>query len=972
MRSGLENSAFAARLRREIEGEVFFDALTRARYATDASIYQIMPVGVAFPKSESDVGVIARLAAEEKVPLIARGGGTSTAGQTVGEGLILDFSKYLHRLTFYDLRSMTCVVQPGMTLNALNAELMQHGVWFPVDIWSGSQATIGGMCGNNAIGMRSLRYGAMRDNVTAIDAVLADGSEALFGEVKDETFETVSAYARRDLTFELLQLGESYESLIRQAAKALPPTAGGYHLPALLPRDGPHNLASLLVGSEGTLALSKRIELKLQPLPRNWALGVCLFPSLRRALAAIADIAALKPSAIDVLDSSLFAEAALNPAHVRTVERYLRDAAGALVIVEFADDNQVENIRQIKVLSDMVAQRGSGARVIEAVGTELQRAVWDARDAALNAQFTAQAGRNLPFLEDCTVPFAEAVNFTDRIGDLLTRNGISYRWHGFAVEGGVSLRPLYSAGGLAGRTRIRALAEEITAAIRSMKGALSAGQGSGLARSEFADVIFGRSATAIFEDVKMLLDPELRLNPGKIVFAPRIDDPMLIRRRSNGTAAAVAASDLAPTLSRAGLLEAAEACNGLGVCRKLEGGGMCPTFRVTRDERHTPRGIANALRVALTGEAGPTALDHPDVEEALRFCVSCKACKSECPMGVDVAHMKIGVLAERAKSRALPLTDRIYAYLPRYAATARRWRWALQARDHVPALARFAEKRIGYAADRPLPRWQGRRFRPNGAFGPREGREVVVFADTFNRHFEPDTVRAALDVLAAAGYRASTLEPADGERPLCCGRTFLDAGLMDEAKVEAELMLAAARPHIERGTPILTLEPACQSALRDDCALVLAAPDASLLAGAVRPFEDFIAAEHQAGRFSPSLRPIEAQALLHGHCHRKALGGLAGIKQALAMIPGLDLREIDTACCGMAGSFGLRPETFEMSLAMGELTLFPAVRAARADTLLIADGFSCRQQIRDATGRSPRHAAIIFKLALNVREPEIL
>jgi len=956
----------AERLRSEIQGEVLFDRFDRGRYATDASIYQVFPLGVVVPRTEADLLAIAGIAAEEGVAITARGGGTATAGQTVGEGLVIDCSKFLDKLLFHDLGAMTCAVQPGITLEALNRQLAPEGVWFPVDIASGSSATIGGMTATGASGARALRHGGMRENVSAIDAVLADGSEAVFGALPEDFPDPTAPGAFDDGLLTLLEMGEQHEEMIRRVFPDVRSRVAGYNLDALLPDRQPHNMAELLVGSEGTLALSKRIELKLAPLPKNRVLGVCHFPDLRAAMAAAPYLVKQEPSAVELLDHALLDQAASNARLAPILRRFIRGEPGAILLVEFVGDVRIENIRKLKELDELMAELGHRHAVVEAVGAEVQSAIWHVRDKALNLLMAQTgAGRPVSFIDDCAVPLDHLADYAEDLTALLAHRGVETSLYGHAGAGCLHLRPALNLKRAGDVKTMRRLAEETYALVRRYGGTHAAAYGDGLARSEFHATMFGRKASRVFREVKALFDPDGRLNPGKITGAPRMDDRELFRYRPDYRV---------PPMETAldwpgGFQAAAEACDGNGACRTLTGGAMCPSYRVTRNERDSPRGRANTLRLAISGQLGPDALAAPEMLETMKLCVSCKACKSECPASVDVARMKIEVLNAAQKRHGLPLRDRLTAYLPRYAPQARRFWWALNARDFVPSLATLSDMALGFSAHRRLPQWSARPFLSREPAGPEDGPEVALFADTFNTWFEPGNLRAAVDVLTAAGRRVHILRAGD-QRPLCCGRTFLAAGLVDEARTEARRTAQTAARVLERGVPVIGLEPACLLTFRDEYRdLGLGDPGKRLSENAWL-LEEYIAREVDAGRWALPASPIEAKALIHGHCHQKALGGMDAMHAALSQVPGLEAQAIETGCCGMAGAFGYASENLDASIDMAELALFPAIRQSERDALLIANGFSCRHQIADGLGRSVHHLAIILNLARSAGGPD--
>lgn len=952
-------SRLADRLRAEIAGDVLFAPFDRGRYATDASIYQAFPLGVVAPRTERDLLAIAAIAAEEHVAVTVRGAGTATAGQTVSEGLVIDCSKYLNKLLFHDLSAMTCAVQPGITPEALNRQLAPEGVWFPVDIANPSSATIGGMTGIGASGARALAYGGMRENVLAIDAILADGAQAVFAALPEDFPDPEAPGAFDNVLLTLLEMGEQHEEMIQRVFPALPSRTAGYNLDALLPDRQPHNMAELLVGSEGTLALSKRIELKLAPLPKNRVLGVCHFPELRAAMDAAAALVRLGPAAIELLDHALLETAASDPQIAPILRRFIRGEPGAILLVEFIGDVRIENIRKLKELDELMADLGHRHAVVEAVGAEVQSAIWHVRERALSlAMAQTDARQPVSFIDDCAVPLDHLADYAEDLGALLAHRGIQTGLYGHIGAGCLQLRPMLNLKLAPDVKTMRRLADETFALVRRYGGTHSAGHGDGLARSEFHTAMFGRKAARVFREIKALFDPDGRLNPGKITGAPRMDDRMLFRYRPDYRVPPV---ETALGWS-GGLQMAAEACDGNGACRKLEGGAMCPSYRVTRNERDSPRGRANTLRLAISGQLGADALSAPEMADTMKLCVSCKACKSECPASIDIAKMKIEVLSATRERHGLPLRERLTAYLPRYAPYARHLWWALNARDFVPALATLSDMALGVSAHRRLPQWSARPFLAHEPAGPEDGPEVALFADTFNTWFEPGNLRAAVEVLTAAGRRVHVLRAGD-TRPLCCGRTFLASGLVDEARAEARRTVQTAARFVERGVPVIGLEPACLLTFRDEYRDMGLGDPARRLSENAWLLEEYIAREMAAGRWALGVSPIEAKALIHGHCHQKALGGMDATHTALSQVPGLEAREIDSGCCGMAGAFGYASENLDASIDMAELALFPAIRQSGRDALLIASGFSCRHQIADGLGRSVHHPAIILNLA---------
>ena len=961
--------ALERRLKAEQVGQVRFDAFTRGRYATDASHYQIMPLGVVTPCTSDDAERALAICRAEGVPVTPRGGGTSQAGQTVNETLVIDCSQHLNSVLDVDAAGRRCVVEPGIVLDELNRKLKPTGLWFPVDISTASRATIGGMVGNNSCGARSLRYGNTRENVLSIDAALPDGTRAHFGRMGDSAVDVPP-----DLVRDLLAIAAREAGEIERRLPKVQRRVGGYNLDALVPSRNDINLAHLLVGSEGTLAFSTRIELKLSPLLGRRAVGAVHFGSFHEAMLAAQHIVTLGPIAVELIDRTMLGLAADIAMFKSTVDAFLRGDPEAILFVEFAEADWDENVQRLKRLVALIGDLGiawdkPGGKwggVVEVLDPKLQAGITEVRTAGLNIMMSMkEAGKPVSFVEDCAVPLDHLADYTARLSEVFERNGTRGTWYAHAAVGCLHVRPVLNLRLDKDVRAMRAIAEEAFAMVREYKGSHSGEHGDGVVRSEFHEKMFGAELVHAFEDVKDRFDPQNLFNPGKIVRAPKFDDRTLFRYGPNYRANAMTAALDWSAYSGAGggFQGAVEMCNNNGACRALAGGVMCPSYRVTGDERDVTRGRANTLRLAITGQLGPDALTSDEMAETLKLCVSCKACRRECPTGVDMARMKIEVLAARAGKRGLSLHDKLVGYLPHYAPYAARFSWLMNLRDRLPGAAKMSEAVAGFSAQRTLPKWRADIFDETGSSGhDGEGNgEVVLFADTFNRYFERETIDAAQAVLAAGGYRVRFAKPQmESGRPICCGRTFLAVGKVDEARREADAALAALAPFVERGLPVVGLEPSCILTFRDEIPALVKTDLARLVADRAMLFEEFVVREAKAGRLKLPLAPAGKRALLHGHCHQKSFDVMPAVEAALHLIPDLEVEAVELSCCGMAGAFGYHADTIQVSRAMGELSLLPAVRKAPKDAIIVADGTSCRHQIRDGTGRDALHVARVL------------
>ncbi|WP_298970055.1 FAD-binding oxidoreductase [uncultured Roseobacter sp.] len=953
-----ENARLFNKLTGAVEGQVMSDLASRGRYATDASIYQMIPEAVVIPRSKDDIRAAMSVAREEEVPILPRGGGTSQCGQTVNRAVVLDNTRHLNRILDIDTDTLRARVEPGLVLDELNRALKPHGLWFPVDPSTASRCTLGGMAANNSSGGKSLRYGIMRDNVQAITGILPDGTEAHFNGSEPAP----GPYA--DLVADMRALGHREADEIDTRFPKVQRRVGGYNIDALTGNEV--NMAHLLVGSEGTLAYFTELELSLAHLPGEKVTGVCHFPTFYAAMEAAQHLVTLNPQAVELIDDTMIALGRDIPLFRKTIEAFVEGAPEALLLVEFAEGSAETNAAKLAELAEMMGSLGytfSGQKdrwggVVPITDNALQSAIAEYRKSGLNVMMSMkEAGKPISFVEDCAVALPDLPEYTRRLTEIFTRHGTKGTWYAHASVGCLHVRPVLNMRQDQDVKTMRSIAEEAFDLVKRYKGSHSGEHGDGIVRSEFHEKMFGPRIVSAFEEVKSRFDPGGLMNPGKIVHAPAMDDRRVFRYGPEYDVPEFeTALDWSAWPGAAGGFQGAvEMCNNNGACRKLKGGVMCPSFRATRNERDTTRGRANTLRFAISGQM-PGGLTSDAMADTMKYCVSCKGCRRECPTGVDMARMKIEVLAAQRQKNGLTVADRFVGNLPRYAPYAAKVAFLMNLRNKIGALRRLTEGLTGISHRRNLPVWSTKPFRDTEAQD--ETPDVLLFADVFNRYFEPENLRAALRVLRAAGMRVAVAQDGSG-RALDCGRTLLAVGAVDAARAEAQRLIAATRNAVARGVKVVGLEPSSILTLRDEFLALCPGQEADALAEATCTFEEFLM-QHTELPFKPLGRPI----YVHGHCHQKAHDAVSPMLALLGRIPDAQVHMIESSCCGMAGAFGYASDTIDVSLKMAQLDLFPALDAMPAEALIVADGTSCRHQIADGTPRRAHHVAHVLDMVL--------
>jgi FAD/FMN-containing dehydrogenase/Fe-S oxidoreductase len=953
----LQRDSLGRHLRKHLAGEVRFDTTSRRLYSTDASLYQVEPLGVVIPRTVEDLVATVQIAAEARVPLTARGGGTSLSGQSIGPGLVVDCSKYLHAVLDLDPAARTARVQPGVVLDQLNRAAAAHGLQFGPDVATASRANLGGMIGNNSAGARSIVYGKTLDHVRRLGVILADGSRADFGPVSAQEWDHRAALRSLEGTAyrEVREAVRRQRDEIRHRFPRLLRRVSGYNLDVLC--DGlspaapaaPVGLHQLVVGSEGTLAVVAEAELGLLPLPKARGLLVPQFATLADAMNALGACLELGPSAVELMDHLLLELTARNLS-LRDTMKAIQGHPQAIFMVEFSGDDPAEVADRVEKLRRRLQGAGGLTAAVPALDAAQREPLWDLRRAGMPLLYGMPGDRKpITFVEDAAVAPARLPEFAARFRALLRRHGTDGAFYGHASVGCLHVRPLLNLKDPEDVARMRRIAAEVADLVLEFGGSLSGEHGDGMVRSEWNEKMFGPAVYGAFRAVKHAFDPQGLLNPGKVVDAA----PMTESLRYGPGYQPVELPTVFDYSRQEGFVRSVEMCNGSGVCRKRQGGTMCPSFRATLDERDSTRGRANLLRLALAGERPLEAMRGKELDEVFDLCLMCKACKAECPSNVDVAKLKAEYLQLRYAGRPRPLSHSLMAALPRLNRLAAPLAPAVNWLQGRRLLRWLLEKAGGIDRRRSLPplhfdhfrRWFARHKPAPGAGG--RGR-VLLLADCFTTYNEPAVGRAAVRVLEGAGYAVELADVA------CCGRTLVSKGFLRRAQALVRDEAPRLARRVADGTPVLGLEPSCLLTLADEWTELLSGPATRQVAAAAHLADAWLARQVEAGACALKLRPRAEQCVLHGHCHQKALVGAGGSAAALRLVPGLGVTVLDAGCCGMAGSFGFEKEHYDVSVLIANLALLPALAAAPAATV-VAPGTSCRHQVLDLARRRALH-----------------
>ena len=956
-----------------LAGEVRFDLYSKALYSTDASLYQIQPIGVVLPQDSEDIIKTVQIAVEHNVPILPRGGGTSLAGQSVGEAIVLDMSKYMNQLLEVNVAERWARVQPGIVLDELNHKLKPHGLMYAPDVATSSRANVGGTIGNNSAGSHSLIYGKTIDHVMSLDLVLSNADEITASPISLEKLET----KKQDNTLEaniyreLCRICEDNAAEIRKRYPRLLRRVAGYNLDEFVTdagskevtpyrRDGcdenhPFSLTKILVGSEGTLATTVEATVNLVPIPNLTALCVVHFETLIASMEAMQPILECNPTAVELIDKTIL-DMARGSLEFSRLTTFIQGEPAALLAVEFYGETQAELESQLEKLEKTLKSAGFGYAFVRCFTAEAKSRVWETRKAGLGLLMGMKGdAKPVGFVEDAAVPIAHLPEYVRRFDEIVTAHDTTAAYYAHASVGLLHNRPIVNLKSETDIQKMHDIAREVRDLLMELDGAMSGEHGDGLVRSEWIESMFGSEIYQALTEVKRAFDPNGIMNPGKIVDAP----PMTENLRFGADYNTIKIDTYFDFSSQDGFGRAIEMCNGVGACRKTLTGTMCPSFIGTREEEHSTRGRANALRSIISGALPHTEFTNERLQEVLDLCLGCKACKAECPSNVDMAKIKYEVMAHYHKANGLPLHRRLFGEIGALAPLGSMFspfsNWAVNNR-----ISKWiAEKLVGVDRRRDMPtfvrptyeQWFQKR-RPQRT----SDKKVVLFSDTFMNYSEPSIGKAAVELLEACGFEVLLPEKR------CCGRPLISEGMLDRAIENASYNINALRGYADEGIPIIGCEPSCTSAITDDYVELVGTPDAKRVAEATYSFEEFFAQladkDELPLRFSAEPRDI----LLHGHCHQRALVGIQPTVQMLSLPVQHSVSVIDSSCCGMAGAFGYEKAHYDLSMKIGELRLFDAVREKPPDSFtLSAAGFSCRHQLEHGTGVQPKHPIEVLR-----------
>jgi FAD/FMN-containing dehydrogenase/Fe-S oxidoreductase len=948
--------------------EAHFDRVTRLIYSTDASIYQMMPVGVAMPRNSDEVSAAVEIAGKHAVPVLPRGGGSSLAGQAVGHALILDFSRYMDQIIDVNLEEKKVRTQPGITLGRLNQQLASTGLMYGPDPASGDRATMGGILGNNSTGAHSIVYGMTVDHVVTTDIILSDASRVNFDAFDHLSW---SERGKRPGLEGLLYRGLEaiLERYITPIAVRYPNTSrhvAGYNLNKLI-WDGDPNLAKLIVGSEGTLGVITEMELNLVPIPKVKCLAMVHFDDLEAAMEAVPLILESQPVAIEVLDKMML-DLTRDRLEYRRLLTFIEGDPAIVLLVEYAGDQDKELETGIIRLRRKLKENKHREPVIIVKDPIEQAKVWHVRKLGLGILMSIRGdAKPIPFIEDAAVPVEHLADYVTQIYEYSKSVGVDrVAMYAHASAGCIHIRPLVNLKQESGVRQLRQIAQKSVELVIRYGGTTSGEHGEGIARGEFSEMLFGYDLMQAFHEVKELFDPNGLLNPGKVVNTPLMDDESLLRF---GTKYKVPHEIQATTFSfdhDGGYAGAVEMCNGAGVCRQLGQGVMCPSFQATRDEAHSTRGRANILRAAMMGLLGRKGMSSREVFDVLDLCLSCHACKTECPSAVDMAKLKAEFLHHYYRKHRRPMRSRLFGRVAAYNRIGQRIRpitnWFLR------GPGKWMLTRLGVHTDRDLPELTPRTFsawhRNHERNSPKDPqpyrREIVFFHDTFTEHHNPDIGQASIKVLNTLGFKPIVLY-----KKACCGRPAVSKGMLKNAKKLARANLKLLAPYARLGTPIVGIEPSCMSMLKEEYRELIPGNDAEIVAKNTMLLEDFVTQTLENANLDIKFVGGARRVIFHGHCQQKAIFGTNGTTSLLNFISNCDIEEIPSGCCGMAGSFGYEAEHYDLSLKIFDETLAPFLENIEEEVILCASGTSCRDQIEHVTGRKVFHPIEVFAQALD-------
>ena len=956
-----DTQALVEELRSKVAGEVRFDEMTRALYSTDASIYEIQPIGVVIPRSDEDVIAVVEAANRYGVPLLPRGGGTSLAGQTVCAALVVDFSKYMRNVVEVNAAEGWVRTQPGIILDELNRHLAPHGMLFAPDPSTSNRGNVGGALGNNSCGAHSIMWGKTSDNVLEMDVVLSNGDVARFGRLNGEQLEAKMKLEglEGDIYRRLFAIGEEHRDEILSRYPKIQRRVSGYNLDEFV-GGSDFDMARFVVGSEGTLATITEAKLALVPRPRAKALAVLHFTDMMEAMEATVAALELDPAAVELIGSMILQQARSNLEYSRMMD-FVEGEPDSLLVVEMVGESPAEVESKLDRLEERMRRGGLAYAVKRLTRPEEQERVWAVRKAGLGLMMSVPGdAKPLPFVEDTAVSPDVLPQFVKRFDEIVREHGTTAGYYGHASVGCLHIRPLINLKRQDGVDRMVSIADQISDLVLEFGGSMSGEHGDGLVRGVWSEKMFGSRLYEAFREVKRTFDPKGLMNPGKIVDSPPMTENLRIgpaystKEMSTGFAFA----------DTGGFASAVEMCNGQGACRKVTGGTMCPSYMVTRDEEHSTRGRANALRAAISGTLPEKFMTDRRLYEVLDLCLECKACKAECPSNVDMARLKYEFLRGYHEANGQPPRNRIFGDIARvsrwgsFLAPVSNWvlgsDWFKEVLDRQAGVDR--RRTLPFFSSQTFTQWLRARHESQPAASPRG--QVVLFPDTFTNFNHPELGRAAVAVLEHLGYEVVV------PRFRCCGRPMLSKGMIDRARRNALFNLDSVYPYVERGVKLVGLEPSCILSFSDDYVDLLDGdPRVKEVGESTMLIEEFVLHAIDQGAVLELDAP-PSKVLYHGHCHRKALVGTGTALEVLRSIPGWEVEETKAGCCGMAGSFGFEKEHYDLSISVGEQVLFPAVRAAPEDTILVADGVSCRQQIEHGTGRRARHPVEVLAGAL--------